>query len=470
MAATFLQRSRHKSVYYFRRKVPLDLRAVVSATVVYKSLVTTMRRDAVVLARALAARTDQIFRELRAMGKKKDDTFRVDFGLTVDLDELTGKKRVTVHDIQPGEEEAATKALLDVHHRVMASAAPPAPPTPAIKAAVDLYFEEDKETKPRTKQRYDQFLREFVRHFGAETPLGSVTQTEFNKYADAIKAAGRNWNTQRNYIGTAARFLNWSRIRGRTPHTISAATLKPQRRTPARRDRGAFTHDELRAIFENAAQFRLSKRHAKFWVTVASAFLGGRINELAQLDFDKDLRQLPDGTWYISIQENHAEEDWKLRQSAKTMASWRDLPLHSALVRHGFIDFLMAEKRAGAKRPFERYWKPYIREQFQVVVYSHKITKWGGRELEKLRKAGKISTPNVAYFHSHRHTLATELAKQGVTEEVRAAIAGQEYGGINNAVYNKLKDSPQALAPLIEKHLQAYAQLLDEVMRQRVSD
>lgn len=467
MAATFLQRSRHKSVYYFRRKVPLDLRAVIGSGVIYKSLLTSVRREAVVLARALAARTDSIFRELRGMGKNKDEALQVDYGLTIDLDELTGRKRVTVHDIKPGEDEAARKALLEVHDKVMASATPPSPPTPTIKEALDLYFTEDKETKPRTKQRYDQFLREFMKHFGPDVPLGSVNQTEFNKYADAIKATGRNWNTQRNYIGTAARFLNWSRIRGRTPHQISAATLKPQRKTPARRDRGAFTPEELRALFENAAHFRLSKKHAKFWVTVASAFLGGRVEELAQLDFERDLKQLPDGTWYIRVQENHGEEDWMLRQSAKTMASWRDLPLHSALVRHGFIDFLMAEKKAGARRPFDRYWKPYLNERFQVVVYSHKITKWGGRELQKMRVAGKITTPNVAYFHSHRHTLATELAKQGVSEEIRAAIAGQEYGGINNAVYNKLKDSPEALAPMIEKYLASYAELLDSVMAAR---
>lgn len=475
MAVTFLQRSRHKSVYYFRRKVPLDLRSLIGAAVIYKTLRTADRRHAVVMARALAAHTDKLFIGIRGMGNKQDPgAVRVDYGLSIDLDELTGRvRRVQVNDIKPGEEEVARAELQKLHDDVMAkqppvtATTPFSPPTPTIREAMDLYFAEDMDIKGRSKQRYHQLLRPFVSHFGEDRPLGTVDQQEFNKYADQVKAAGMSWSTQKNRIGTAARFLSWSQIRGRTPHVVSARTLKPSRKTPARRDRGAFSEQELRAIFENAAHFRLTKKHAKFWITVASAFLGGRVEELAQLDFERDLKQTPDGTWYIRVQENHEEEDWMLKQSAKTMASWRDVPLHSALVKHGFVDFLLNEKRLGARRPFERYWKPYKNEKFQVVVYSHKIAKWGGRELKKLQAARKITTPRVSYFHSHRHTLATVLAGQGVSEAVRAAIAGQEYGGINNELYSKLKERPDLLAPLMEKHLVLYAGLLDEVMARR---
>ena len=65
MAARFLQRSRHKSD--FRRKVPPDLRSLVGASVLYKSLRTTVRGDAVVPTRALAARTDRVSAEMRRM-------------------------------------------------------------------------------------------------------------------------------------------------------------------------------------------------------------------------------------------------------------------------------------------------------------------------------------------------------------------------------------------------------------------
>ena len=36
-----------------------------------------------------------------------------------------------------------------------------------------------------------------------------------------------------------------------------------------------------------------------------------------------------------------------VRQSMTKIASWRGVPIHSALVRHGCIDFLRDQERAG---------------------------------------------------------------------------------------------------------------------------
>lgn len=467
MSRTFLQKSRHQTIYYFRRKVPLALRPIFGVTVVYKSLGTSVRREAVVLARALAAKTDRIFCEIREMAKKNEDLPDFKYTLSIDLDELTGKKRVSVNDIKPGEEEMARNELLKVNDAIFGQQRPAATVTSSltVREAVDQFISDpSNDVKPRTRQRYSQVLNKLVEHFGSDKPFAAIGQLEFNKYAAHVTATGGERATAVLCITVAARLFKWSKIRKLTQHDITAATLKPKRKTPARHDRAAFTSQELKVLFENAAQSQGSKQSAKFWSTVASAFLGGRIEELSQLNLDSDLREMADGSWYIRIQENHGEKDWRLKQSVKKMTSWRDLPLHSALVRHGFVKFLLNEKKLGANRPFERYWTPHTDEKFKVVICSHAICNWGARELKKLREAGKITTPKVSYFHSHRHTLTSELANQGVSEEIRAAIAGQEFGGINNEVYNKLKDSPETLAPLIEGYLTAYAAILDEVM------
>ncbi|WP_369679480.1 DUF6538 domain-containing protein, partial [Burkholderia ubonensis] len=77
MAANFLQRSRHDSVFYFRRRVPADLFDSIRKRQIYRSLDTTDRREAIIRARALAAQTDRFFASIRAM--RKSNTTQSDY-------------------------------------------------------------------------------------------------------------------------------------------------------------------------------------------------------------------------------------------------------------------------------------------------------------------------------------------------------------------------------------------------------
>lgn len=72
MARVFLQKSRHKTVFYFRRKVPHDLRTRLKIPQIHRSLGTSDRKQAVVMARRLAAWSDQLFALTRSMSDDKD--------------------------------------------------------------------------------------------------------------------------------------------------------------------------------------------------------------------------------------------------------------------------------------------------------------------------------------------------------------------------------------------------------------
>ena len=67
MAGNFIERSRHGAVFYFRRRVPRDLRARLRRSFIYVTLRTEIRREALVRARAIAARTDQLFEGIRVV-------------------------------------------------------------------------------------------------------------------------------------------------------------------------------------------------------------------------------------------------------------------------------------------------------------------------------------------------------------------------------------------------------------------
>ncbi len=58
MSGHFLVRSRHGTQFYFRRRVPDDLQALIGKHVLCKSLGTADRRSAMIRARLLASRTD----------------------------------------------------------------------------------------------------------------------------------------------------------------------------------------------------------------------------------------------------------------------------------------------------------------------------------------------------------------------------------------------------------------------------
>jgi hypothetical protein len=61
MTAEFLTKSRHGTVYYFRRRVPTGAQATLGRNVLLRSLETADRRLAITRGRMLAAYTDAIF-------------------------------------------------------------------------------------------------------------------------------------------------------------------------------------------------------------------------------------------------------------------------------------------------------------------------------------------------------------------------------------------------------------------------
>ncbi len=70
MARQFIQRSRHGTVYYFRRRVPIDLQSSVGKPQVMLSLGTHDLHTAKALARHVAVQLDDVFAIIRAMDKK----------------------------------------------------------------------------------------------------------------------------------------------------------------------------------------------------------------------------------------------------------------------------------------------------------------------------------------------------------------------------------------------------------------
>ncbi|MBU9415472.1 hypothetical protein KTE23_02610 [Burkholderia multivorans] len=465
MAANFLQKSRHDSVFYFRRRVPADMLTALGKRQIYRSLHTSDRREAIIRARALAAQTDRLFASIRAM--RKSSSTRTDYIVEIKLD-LSGLPQTVKIEAEPGEHEAAQKALetavagLATLRQPVSTERPQtdkASVGPTLAEGVAEYMSKA-DIKPTTRAAYRTKLDYIVEQVGGTTPLFDIDQAGFVKLAETILAdRTRHDKTKIGYITTISSFLNWHRIRKGLPQ-ITAAKLKPKRTAPASLDRDAHSLEQLRVIFDHAAGYRLTEPH-KYWVTVATAFLGCRVEELAQVNLHTDLkRDAKTGVWYLVFAET-PDADGVLRKSLKKLSSWRNVPIHSALVRHGFIDYLIKQRDAGYSRPFESGWEPHVgKTASDGIKWSHKITKWGVDTMKELRDAGRLPHGTQTYFHSMRHTFANTLAVAKVTEEYRSTLQGQAFGGMNSLTYTKLRHDHNALSEIVEAALAPYVALL----------
>jgi hypothetical protein len=111
MAQNFLTRSRHGTVYYFRRRVPRELHAAIGKPFLVRSLETTDRRTAIVRARSLAVQSDLIFQStLMATKHKPGDGLSIDFKFEVKLGPL-GQPSAIIVDATPEEQDAVNSAI-----------------------------------------------------------------------------------------------------------------------------------------------------------------------------------------------------------------------------------------------------------------------------------------------------------------------------------------------------------------------
>lgn len=108
MAANFIQRSRHDTVFCFHRRIPNDLHALGLPRQIVRFLHIADRREAAVRARGLAVAAVSLFSKIRAMAK--DKTFKSDWSLTFDVD-ANGKPTSYTMNATKDETEAANEVL-----------------------------------------------------------------------------------------------------------------------------------------------------------------------------------------------------------------------------------------------------------------------------------------------------------------------------------------------------------------------
>ncbi|MFA0088321.1 tyrosine-type recombinase/integrase [Vibrio sp. 10N.261.51.F12] len=178
--------------------------------------------------------------------------------------------------------------------------------------------------------------------------------------------------------------------------------------------KSAYTPTQLSTIFSSEIYTKLKFRHNyQYWLPLLARYTGARLNELSQL-YVCDVIQV-DNLWVIDI------NDSQPKQRLKNLNSRRKVPLHPVLIKLGFIDFIKTLK---TPRIF-----PELKHERDG--YGTSASKWYGRHKRALGFGRGLD------FHSFRHTFATELKEQLVSETVVAELIGHSHGSITFDRYGK---------------------------------
>ncbi|WP_235823845.1 site-specific integrase [Actibacterium lipolyticum] len=325
--------------------------------------------------------------------------------------------------------------------------APPAPTQDAsspLGVAVEEFNADQARRLPdKTAKQNRAYLGILLEYFGPERLLGSITKQDANKVKqvlhdlpsnrkvkttlkglplmEAIKVPGQakiSDKTIDSHIQMFAAFFQWAETHGHAPHRLFEGMKLGKRAKKNEIKRKPFTPEQAQRILteltENTSGLVRSESHK--WGMLLALFTGARLNEICQLHI-ADVRQ-EDDIWFLDITDE-GDDGKKL----KTEAGRRKVPLHSELIRLGFLE--LVQSRSKGKRLFPDY-------NLNVNGgYGRSLGRWCNERF--LPELG-IKEPGIV-FHCFRHTIVTRLSQVDVPEPIVQCIVGHARSGVTQDVY-----------------------------------
>lgn len=430
MAQDFLTLSRHGTIYYYRRRVPDELRAIIGKPYLVKSLGTSQRNLALIMARACAARTDSIYQHLRAMKKSQPEGYQFDYTFELDLDEL-GKVRKIKVDATP-EESAAVEAAIQATLNNL-----PSQPTSRATSRVSM-------PTLTASELFEDFFREGVginRWKDAETARQHDYKPVWAKFSPHVVKHGLTIAAVKSYraevLGSDAAFntkvRNLSLVHsvishGVEHHELDAALLNPLKATKLKGGANKtksylpFSDEELALLFHSRAYRENSfKKPSHYWLPLLGLYTGARLDELAGLYLSS----------FLVIDEIPAVvlSDVETTDGGKNEFAPRNVPIHQELIKAGLLEYVDLLKAKGYERLFPdigQATRDGFGKRATVDFTDYRRSVGVGRE------AGERSRQ---VFHSFRATLAGKFYHEGVDGDLSRRLTGHAAIDVHQGTY-----------------------------------
>lgn len=299
---------------------------------------------------------------------------------------------------------------------------------------------------PRKKdsiQAMDRALRQFESQYPGLL-LEDITREMGDKYRTWLRENSGTPKTARDRLTAiktllryAHRVLEWTQR-----HTWEGLDIKAKTTNKRR----AITAQEMSLLFSTPlhTQYALPARKqggrdAAYWIPLIGAFTGARLGEVCQLR-TADVTEVDNIPALILTDD---QED----QSIKSEAGHRIIPIHSELVRLGFLGYAEAMKKA----KHASLWP-------SLPLRSDKLSDKFGRWFHDFREELGLTGKGKPTFHYFRHTVRPLMRRAGFSSKIQDLITGHEIkGSVGDVVYDGVL--LEELIPAIESIRYPYLSL-----------
>lgn len=227
-------------------------------------------------------------------------------------------------------------------------------------------------------------------------------------------------STVTNYLEKISSFITWCVKREYCEKNYFSGLSKNKGKNKKHsEERFPWYNDQLGVLFSNKVFTELKYTHPYYyWLPLIALHGGQRMNEISQLYINDIVKE--EGIWCFKHTEDR--EDQRL----KTVYSERHIPIHSKLIKLGFLEFIQYLKMNNEERVFPEL------SYTDKAGYSRDVSKWFSR----FRKSNNLQIEGIKQdFHSFRHGVSQQLKCAEIQEEKVADLLGHEHSNITFGRY-----------------------------------
>lgn len=265
-----------------------------------------------------------------------------------------------------------------------------------------------------------QYPMNAKKHFGSK-----ISALEVIKKNKKKKLAVISTQTANRYIERTSSFYKWAKQQNTIQYNPFEGLAGSKNRGVNEEERKApFNRDDLRFIFSHNV-FKTGKvgkstkerkpLNYQYWLPLLALFTACRPNELCQLH-KSDIVQ-KDGVWCI---DNNLRHETK---SLKNSSANRLVPVHSTLIKMGFLNFV--DSIEDGKRLFEEL--NYNAED----GYYKSVANWFSRSISSKTNFKEEKKT----FYSFRHTFIDEFKQRGDYDNILASMTAHKHGSVTFDTY-----------------------------------
>lgn len=418
---------RHKAsgILWARKDVPRELRGIIGQT----SLKASLRTKDVNDARTLFHGVMREFEARLASARKQLRTGKVEFPrVEISTEHLSPFMQASLQRAYEAKPENQI-ARLNAEIQTKLEAAKLIASTPETTSMEELFERWKRERKPRpnSEAEYRRAKDLFVR-LNTDRPIAEYTSADARKFKDAILVQNQPNGTPLSHssrvkwfgsVKTLFKLADGNDLL--TSNPFAKITLERPKRTKENK-RTEWEIEELRTLFgstiyTDGERPRGGAGEASYWLPVLALYHGFRAGELCQLDTADVVKK--GGIDCLSI--SPSAEDAGDAKSVKTDTSIRIVPIHSAVIALGFLDYVKSVK---GKKLF-----PQIRQD-SIGRWAGNWSKWFGRHRRDLGLGDRWKD-----FHSFRHGWKSAARGAGIPKEIHDEITGHDNNGDVGSAY-----------------------------------